>query len=52
MSLLTIKITKWGTNGSMDRINWIEGSMDGCFNGMMDGWMDRLINALIDGWID
>ena len=42
---MTIKITKWGTNGSMDQLDrW------------MDGWidqsMDRSIELSMDGFIN
>ena len=46
MSLLTIKITKWRTNGSMD--GWFAGFMDGWIYLLNDGWIDQWI----DGWID
>ena len=49
INLLTIKITKWGTNESMDQLDpWIAGLMDGLINAWIDGWIDGSI-GLMDG---
>ena len=55
---MTIKITKWGCNGSMDwwidrwMDGWMDWWMDGWIDGWMDGWMDQWMDGWMDRWID